>query len=103
MKMQKTYINKTSPLIIKGDIMAQVRLDVDEYTIRVLDVVKGKYGLKNRSEALNRFTKEFGSDFADELVDESYLIELDRRVAIHEKKYPNKTMTLTELDKYLED
>jgi len=28
----------------------QSRLEMDEYTARVLDVVKGKFGLKNRSE-----------------------------------------------------
>lgn len=82
--------------------MAQARLNLDEYTTRVLDVVKGKYGLKNREDALNKFVKEYGGDFVEPSVNEEYLKELDFKLEEHKKKYPNgNTMTLKELDELL--
>ena len=34
----------------------------------------GKYGLKNRSEALNRFILEYGGDFVEPKIDEKEFI-----------------------------
>ena len=82
--------------------MRQARINLDEYTTRVLDVVKGKYGLKNREDALNKFVREFGEEFVEPQVNEKYLEELDELVENHEKKYKNRTMSLEELDQLLE-
>lgn len=82
--------------------MSQARLNLSEYSARVLDVVKGKYGLKNREEALNRFIEEYGNDFLEPHVNEQYLKELDTLVEDHQKKNSGRTMTLKELDNLLE-
>ena len=51
--------------------MRQARINLDEYTTRVLDVVKGRYGLKNREDALNKFVREFGEEFVEPQVNEN--------------------------------
>lgn len=65
--------------------MTQVRLELDEYTLRVLDVVKGKFGLKNRADALKRFVNEYGNDYVEPIFNEEYLNELNSIVDNHKK------------------
>lgn len=87
--------------MIKGDKMTQARLKLDSYTMRVLDVIKGKHGLKNRSDALNKFAEEQGYNYAEIKVDEEVLKELDKTCENHIKKHKNRKMTEKELDKLL--
>jgi hypothetical protein len=88
--------------VIEGDLMTQARLDLDEYTVRVLDVVKGKFGLKNRSEALRRLALEAGSDYIDLAPDETVLKELDTIYEDHKKRYASRKMTDASLRKLLD-
>jgi hypothetical protein len=81
--------------------MVQAIMKLDDYSARVLDVVKGKYGLKNRNDALNKFIMEFGSEFVDVPVDEKYLIELDNKIGNHYNEFGTKGMTEKELDEVL--
>ena len=97
----ETFINNQSPLITKGDNMTQARLELDDYTTRVLDVIKGKHGLKNRSEALNKFAKEFGEEYVEPEVDEKVVKELDAIYNEHVKKYGKRSMTDKQLRKLL--
>ena len=78
--------------------MAQARLELDPYTVRVLDVVKGKFGLKNRNEALKKLVDEHGPAYAEMRIDEQILQELDRTVADHAKKHKLRKMTEQQLD-----
>lgn len=79
----------------------QSRLEMDDYTARVLDVVKGKFGLKNRSEALNRLAQECGPGYVEPVPDEMVLRELDAVYEDHKKKHPNRKMTDKELKNLL--
>jgi len=83
--------------------MPQARLELNEYTTRVLDVIKGKYGLKNRSEAINRFAQEQGEEYAQEEVNPEVLKHFDNILKEHKAEYGEKgnKMTLEELDKLL--
>jgi hypothetical protein len=81
--------------------MAQARIELDKYTMRVLDMVKGKHGLKNRNEALAKFVEEFGTEYAQPMVDEQVLKELDEIYGDHLKKNPRKKMSLKDLDRLL--
>ena len=78
--------------------MTQARLELSPYTQRVLDVIKGKFGLKNRTEALNKFALEYGSEFVEPPVNEDYLKELDGRYNVHIKKNKFKPMSKKEFD-----
>ncbi len=82
--------------------MIQTRFELDNYTTIVLDVVKGKYGLSNRNEALQRMVLEFGSEFVEPSLNEETLIELDNTYEEHMKKHPNRTMTNKELKELLD-
>lgn len=74
---------------------------MDEYTVRVLDVIKGKFGLKNRNEALQKLILETGSDYVEPAVNEAALQELDAIYEFHKKKHGNKKMNNTELKSLL--
>jgi len=79
----------------------QARVEMDDYTARVLDVIKGKFGLKNRSEALKKLALEAGDDYIELAPNEDVLKELDAMYESHMKKYPNRVMTNAELKKLL--
>ena len=82
--------------------MIQARFQLNEYTTRVLDVVKGKFGLKNRSEALNKMALEFGNEFVEQTPNEDVLRELDAISQKHKKKYGMKAMKDSELKELLD-
>jgi len=75
----------------------EARFRLDEYTTRVLDVVKGKFGLKNRDEALKKFAEECGSSFVEPIPKEEVLLELDSIYEQHKKKHKNRKMNNNEL------
>jgi hypothetical protein len=75
------------------------RAEIDEYTNRVLGVIKEKYGLKTKSEALNRLADMYGEDFIEREVKDELIKEVQEISEKHIKKYPNKRMTMKELDK----
>ena len=81
--------------------MIQARFEMDDYTIRVLDVIKGKFGLKNRSEALKKLAFEAGNDYVELAPNEMFLKELDAIYVQHAKKHQNRKMNDKELKKLL--
>jgi len=76
-----------------------LNLHVDEYTNRVLGVIKEAFGLKNKSEALQKFAQMHGEEFIREQVTPQFARELAAIDAAHTKKYGLRKMTLEELDK----
>lgn len=82
--------------------MTQARFNVDSYTTRVLDVVKGKYGLKNREEALKKFVERHGEEYVEREPREEYLREIERKYEKHIKEKGLSKMSNEELDELLE-
>jgi nitrogenase molybdenum-iron protein alpha/beta subunit len=76
---------------------ATLNLHVDEYTNRVLGVIKEMFGLKNKSEALNKFAHLFGDKFVQHEVREEVVKEVILSCEKHVKKYGTKKMCLSEL------
>ncbi len=75
-----------------------MNLRVSAYASRVLGVIKEKFGLKDKSEAMNKFAEMFGDEFIEKETKDEYikkLIEIEKR---HFEKYKNRKMTLKELD-----
>ncbi len=75
-----------------------MNLRVSDYASRVLGVVKEKFGLKDKSEAMEKFAELFGDEFIDREATDDYikkLIEIEKR---HLQKYGNRKMSATELD-----
>lgn len=84
--------------------MTQIRLEADNYTLRVLDVIKGKYGLKNRSEALKKFAKEYGEDFVEPELSDTYVQMLREQVEEYEKNPQKfKKSSIDDVDTLWED
>ncbi len=81
--------------------MIEARFKLDERTARVLDVVKGKHGLKNRNEALRMLAEQHAEEYLDFEPDEKVLKELDEIYEAHVKKHGTRKMTEKELDKLL--
>ena len=81
--------------------MIQARLELDEYTVKVLDVIKGKFGLKNRDEALSKLALEAGSAYVELKPNEMVLRELDAIYEDHKKKHGDRKMSNAELKKLL--
>ena len=45
--------------------MTSMSITVNEYTNRVLGVIKEKFGLKDKAAALNKFADMFGEEFVE--------------------------------------
>jgi nitrogenase subunit NifH len=83
-------------------ITIAMNLHVSEYASRVLGVIKEKFGLKDKSEALEKFAEMFGEEFIEKEAKEEYvkkLLEIEKR---HFEKYGRRKMNLKELDKLCE-
>ncbi|MBU1202113.1 MAG: DUF2683 family protein [Nanoarchaeota archaeon] len=81
--------------------MIQARFELDDYTIRVLDVIKGKFGLKNRDEALKKLALEAGEQYVELRPNELVLREIDAIYESHKKKHGDRKMTNEELKRLL--
>jgi len=75
------------------------RVELGEYANKVLGIIKIKYGLNDKSEAINKFIELYGDNILDLEASEEYtkkIVELSNK---HLKKYGLKKMSAQELDK----
>lgn len=82
--------------------MVVARVLLKDYTNKVLNLVKIKYDLVDKSEAINKFIEMYGENELEPQVKESYIKKI---LAIEEeyyKKHKNRRMTNKELDKLFE-
>ena len=49
------------------------RIELNEYTNRVLGVLKAKHGLKDKSEAINKFAELYGDEIVEKEASEEYI------------------------------
>lgn len=78
--------------------MIDARVSLSEYANRVLALVKAKYGLRDKSEALNKFIETYGENEIEREVKESYVKKLLKLEEEHFKKYGYRKMTDMQLD-----
>lgn len=78
------------------------RVELDDYANRVLGVIKIKFGLNDKSEALNKFIELYGDEVIEKQAKEEYVKKVIKIAESHMNKYKNKKMTLQELDKLCE-
>jgi hypothetical protein len=71
---------------------------VDNYVNRVLGVIKEKFGLRDKSEALAKFVELYGEEFIDKEVDEKVIAEVIDSCNSHIRKYGIRKMSVKELD-----
>lgn len=86
--------------MVKGVAM---NIKVNNYTSRVLGVVKEKYGLKDKGQALDKFADIFGDEFVEHEVNEKVIKEVIESCERHLKKYGFRSRTVDELRKKIEE
>jgi len=79
-------------------MMVHARVELDDQANKVLNVIKAKYDLKDKSAAINKMADMFGNEFIDVEATPQYMEELDRLYEDHIKKYGQGKMSLEELD-----
>ncbi len=79
-----------------------VNLHIDDYTNRVLGVIKERFGLKDKSKALMYLAKKCGQEYVEPEVKEEFIREVIAADEAHTKKYGIKGKTLAELRKEIE-
>ena len=72
------------------------RVIMSDYTNQVLNIVKAKYSLKDKSEALNRFVEEYAGEEFEPEVKPSYAKKLLKLQQEHFKKYGDRKMSQKE-------
>ena len=58
--------------------MAQAVINIGEYEDRVINIVKGKYGLKNKSDAVNLIIEEYGEKYLEPELRPEYIEKAKR-------------------------
>ena len=81
--------------------MTQMRFELNEQTTRVLDVIKGKYSLKNRNDALQKLISRHADEYIVPTINETVLHELDRTYNETINSKNRKNMTDAQLKKHL--
>ncbi len=82
--------------------MVFARLSLDDYTNKVLNVIKARFGFKDKSEALNKFAQLYGDEIVEKEAKDEYIKKLIQIEDKHLKKYNKRKMTLQELDRLCE-
>jgi len=79
--------------------MVQAIINLNEHDTRVLNVVKGKYGLSNKSAAVSMVIQKFESEFLEPDLRPEFIEEMKQ---IEKGKF-YRYKTVAELRKKLED
>jgi hypothetical protein len=82
--------------------MIDARVKLNQYTNRVLSMVKAKYDLKDKSEALNRFVELYGSNEIELEVKPEYVKKILAVEEAHFKKYGHRATTIKQLRSEIE-
>jgi len=79
-----------------------MNVKVKDYTSRVIGVVKEKYGLKDKGEALDQFAELCGEEFVEPEVKEEVIREVIESCDRHIKKYGFRSRSVKDLRKIVE-
>ena len=82
--------------------MVSARLDINEYANTVLNVIKAKFGLQDKSEALNKFAELYGDEVVEREASDEYIKKLIQVEKRHFDKYNYKKMTKKEFNELFE-
>ena len=82
--------------------MVDARVSLNKYSNRVLTVVKAKYDLKDKSQALNKFIETYGENEVEHEVKESYIKKLLKIEDDYYKKHGPRHTSIKDLKKEIE-
>lgn len=75
--------------------MVQAMIQISKDANQILNVVKAKYGLKDKSQAIERVVQEYGSDFLEPELRPEFIIKMRQR-------QQEKTVKIKDFDKHFE-
>ena len=78
--------------------MISVRVSLNGYTNKVLAMIKAKYGLTDKSQAINKFIEIYGENVVEKEASDEYVKKIIGLVDEYEKSGNHKKMTFEELD-----
>lgn len=78
------------------------RIEMKPYTNKVLAVLKAKYGLKDKSEAIDKFAEIYGEEIVEKEANELYVKKIIETTNTHLKKHKGRKMSFEELNKLCE-
>lgn len=73
--------------------MPKAMINITDRANRMLNIIKAKYGLKDKSQAINRMTEEFGQIFLEPQLRPEYikkLREIEREGTVSEEEFEKK-------------
>ena len=79
--------------------MVQAIVNINENEDRVLNVVKGKFGLKNKSQAINLVIGKYEEEFLEPELRPEYVKKLNK---IEKEGYSKTSSSIKELKKIIE-
>lgn len=82
----------------QGDIMVFARVCLNEYSNQVLNVIKAKFCLETKSEAINKFAELYGEQFVEREMKENEIRDLIRICNAHFQKYGHRKISIKELN-----
>jgi hypothetical protein len=80
--------------------MAQAMINLGEYEDRILTIVKGKFGFKNKSQAINFVVNKYGEDLLEPELKPEYVQKI-KTMQVKEK--PIKYKSINDLRKEIEN
>lgn len=75
------------------------RINLSEYANKVLNMIKIKFSLKDKSEAINKFIELYGEDVIEKEASDEYAMKVINIVNRHIKKNQKRRMSLEELSR----
>tara|TARA_Y100000310_G_C20236491_1_gene602639 strand:+ start:247 stop:498 length:252 start_codon:yes stop_codon:yes gene_type:complete len=82
--------------------MVSARVSLNEYTNKVLAMIKAKYGLTDKSQAINKFIELYGEDVVEKEASDEYVKKILDMVDEYEGEDDSKRMSIEELDNLCE-
>ncbi len=79
--------------------MVQAVIDIDERANRVLNIIKAKYGLKDKSDAINLVVSEYEENILEPELRPEYIKKLKK---IEKEGYSETFSSIAELRKKIE-
>jgi hypothetical protein len=77
-----------------GDIyMVQAMIRISKEANQILNVVKAKYGLKDKSEAIEKVVQDYGSDFLEPELRPDFILKI-------KQKQKEKTVKIKDFKKH---
>ncbi len=82
--------------------MVYARITLNEYANKVLNVIKAKFELRDKSEAINKFIEMFGDEVVEKEAKEEYVKNIIALSKKHFSKYGHKKISQKEFKELFE-